>query len=31
MHYYSKSTGGFYDTTIHTAWPEDAAWISRDF
>ena len=27
MHYYSKSTGGFYDSTIHTTWPEDAVWI----
>ena len=28
MHYYSKSTGGFYDSTIHTTWPEDAVWIT---
>ena len=28
MHYYSESTGGFYDTTIHTTWPEDAVWIT---
>lgn len=30
MHYYSKSTGGFYDSTIHTAWPEDAVWITDE-
>lgn len=30
MHYYAKSTGGFYDSTIHTAWPEDAAWITDE-
>ena len=23
MHYYSKSTGGFYDSTIHSGWPDD--------
>ena len=30
MHYYSKSTGGFYDSTIHTTWPEDAVWITDE-
>ena len=30
MHYYAKSTGGFYDSTIHTAWPEDAVWITDE-
>ena len=30
MHYYSKSTGGFYDSTIHTACPEDAVWITDE-
>ena len=29
MHYYySKSTGGFYDSTIHSSWPEDVVEIS---
>lgn len=28
MYYYSKSTGGFYDSTIHSSWPEDAIEIS---
>ena len=30
MHYYAKSTGGFYDSTIHTAWPEDAVRITDE-
>ena len=30
MHYYSESTGGFYDTTIHTTWPEDAVRITDE-
>ncbi len=30
MYYYSKSTGGFYDSTIHTTWPEDAVWITDE-
>ena len=30
MHYYSKSTGGFYDSTIHTSIPEDAVWITDE-
>ena len=30
MHYYAKSTGGFYDSTIHTTWPEDAVWITDE-
>lgn len=30
MHYYSKSTGGFYDSTIHTTWPEDAVRITDE-
>ena len=30
MHYYSESTGGFYDSTIHTTWPEDAVWITDE-
>ena len=30
MHYYSKSPGGFYDSTIHTTWPEDAVWITDE-
>nr|DAY07313.1 MAG TPA: hypothetical protein [Caudoviricetes sp.] len=30
MHYYSKSTGGFYDTTIHASIPEDAVWITDE-
>lgn len=30
MHYYSKATGGFYDSTIHTTWPEDAVWITDE-
>ncbi len=30
MHYYSKSTGGFYDSTIHTTWPEDTVWITDE-
>ena len=30
MHYYSKSTGGFYDSTIHTAIPDDAVEISQE-
>ena len=28
MYYYSKSTGGFYDSTIHSSWPEDVIEIS---
>lgn len=28
MHYYSKSTGGFYDSTIHSGWPDDVIEIS---
>ena len=28
MYYYSKSTGGFYDSTIHSSWPEDVVEIS---
>ena len=31
MHYYSESTGGFYDTTIHTTWPEDAVKITAEY
>ena len=31
MHYYSESTGGFYDTTIHTTWPEDAVEITTEY
>ena len=31
MHYYSKSTGGFYDTTIHTTWPEDVVEITAEY
>ena len=30
MHYYSKSTGGFYDSTIHASIPEDAVWITDE-
>jgi hypothetical protein len=30
MYYYSKLTGGFYDSTIHTTWPEDAVWITDE-
>ena len=30
MHYYAKSTGGFYDSTIHKVWPEDAVWITDE-
>lgn len=30
MHYYSESTGGFYDTTIHTTWPEDVVEITAE-
>lgn len=28
MYYYSKSTGGFYDSAIHSGWPEDVIEIS---
>ena len=28
--YYSQSNGGFYDSTIHTTWPEDAVWITDE-
>lgn len=28
MYYYSKSTGGFYDSTIHSGWPDDVIEIS---
>lgn len=28
MYYYSKSTGGFYDSDIHSGWPEDVIEIS---
>ena len=31
MHYYSKSTGGFYDSTIHTTWPEDVVEITAEY
>ena len=31
MHYYSESTGGFYDTTIHTTWPEDVVEITAEY
>ena len=28
MYYYSKSTGGFYDSAIHSGWPEDVIEIN---
>ena len=28
--YYSKSNQAFYDSTIHTTWPEDAVWITDE-
>ena len=28
--YYSQSSGGFYDSDIHTTWPEDAVWITDE-
>ena len=31
MHYYSESTGGFYDSTIHTTWPEDVVEITAEY
>ena len=31
MHYYSESTGGFYDTTIHATWPEDVVEITAEY